>query len=52
MEHVLIAAYEANQSEENPEIVTDEDDNRKITAAEGLKKLNKMKNFIEVNGSD
>ena len=30
------AAEEANQSEEEPEIVTDEDENRKITAAEAL----------------
>ena len=30
------AAEEANQSEEKPEIVTDEDENRKITAAEAL----------------
>ena len=52
MEHVLIAAYEANQSEEDREIVTDEDENRNIKAAEGLKKLNEMKNFIEINGSD
>ena len=52
MEHVLLAAGEANQSEEEPEIVTDEDENRKITAAEALKKLNEVKNLIEVNGSD
>ena len=37
-----------NQKE--PQIVTDED-NRKI-AAEALKKLDEVKNFIEVNGSD
>ena len=49
MEHVLLAAEEANQSEEEPEIVTDEDGNRRITAAEALKKI---KNFIEANGSD
>ena len=35
-----------------PEIVTDEDENRKITAAEALKKLDEVKNSIEVNGSD
>ena len=52
MEHVLLAAGEANQSEEEPETVTDEDENRKITAAEALKKLDEVKNFIEVNGSD
>ena len=32
--------------------VTDEDENRKITAAEALKKLDAVKNFIEVDGSD
>ena len=52
MEHVLLAADEANQSEEEPQIVTDEDENRKIIAAEALKKLNEVKNLIEVNGSD
>ena len=52
MEHVLLAAEEANQSEEEPEIVTDEDGNRRITAAEALKKLNEAKNFTEANGSD
>ena len=46
------AAEEANQSEEEPEIVTDKDENRKITAAEVLKKFDEGKNFIEVNGSD
>ena len=35
-----------------PEIVTDEDENRKITATEALKKLDEVKNLIEVNGSD
>ena len=39
MEHVLLAAKEANQSEVEPGIITDEDENRKITAAESLKKL-------------
>ena len=43
---------EANQSEEEPKIITDEDENRKITAAEALQKLDEVKNFIEVNGSD
>ena len=37
MEHVLLAVEEANQSQEEPEIAQDEDDNRKITAAEELK---------------
>ena len=46
------ATKEANQSEEEQEIATDEDENRKITAAETLKKLDEVKNFIEVNGSD
>ena len=35
-----------------PETVADEDENRKITAAETLKKLDEGKHFIEVNGSD
>ena len=34
------ASKEANQSEEEPEIVTDEDENRKITAR--LKRLDKV----------
>ena len=46
------AANKANQSEEEPEIVTDEDKNRKITVAEALKKLDEVNSFIEVNGSD
>ena len=50
MEHVLLAADKANQSGQKPETVTDEDENRKIIAAETLKKLNEVKNFIEVNG--
>ena len=33
-------------------IVTDEDKNRKIRAAEILKKFAEVKNFIKVNGSD
>ena len=33
-------------------IVTDEEENRKITAAEALKKLDEKKNFTEVNRSD
>ena len=35
-----------------PEIVTDEDENRKMTATEALKKFDEVKNSIEVNGSD
>ena len=35
-----------------PEIVTDEDENRKVTAAKTLKKLDEVKNFIKVNRSD
>ena len=46
-EHVLLAAGEANQFGEEPEIVTDEDETRKITAAEALKKLDEVKNFIK-----
>ena len=37
--------------EEEPEIETDDDEHRKI-AAEALKKLDEVKNFVEVNGSD
>ena len=33
-------------------IVTDEDENRKITVAETLKKLDEVKNFIKLNESD
>ena len=51
-EHVLLTTKEASQSEEEPEIVIDEYENRKITAVEALKKLDEVKNFIEVNGSD
>ena len=36
----------------NPEIATDEDEDRKIAAKEALKKLVEVKNFLEVNGSD
>ena len=46
------AVKEANESEEEPEIITNEDENRKITAAEVLKKLDKVKNFRDVNGTD
>ena len=52
MEHDLLAADEANQSEEEPEIVTDEDENWKITSGDVLKKFNEVKKFIEVNGSN
>ena len=45
MEHALLAADEANHSEEEPEIETDEDESRQITAAETLKKLNEVKKF-------
>ena len=49
VQYVLLTAKEANQSKEEPERVTDVDENRKITAAE---KLDEVKNFIEVNRSD
>ena len=52
METSDAAADKANQSEEESEIETDENKNRKITAAEALKKLDELKHFIEVNGSD
>ena len=52
METSDAAAKEANQSEEEPKIVADEDENRKITSADALKKLDEVKNFIEINGSD
>ena len=45
------AVKEANESEEEPEVITNEDENRKI-AAEALKKLDKVKNFRDVNGTD
>ena len=51
METSNTAAEEANQSKEEPEIVTDEDENRKTTA-ETLKKLHEVKNFIQVNERD
>ena len=44
MEHALLAADEANHSEEEPEIETDGDESRQI-AAETLKKLNEVKKF-------
>ena len=46
------AAEEASQPEEEPEILTNEDENRQITVAEVLKKLDEAKNFIAVNGSE
>ena len=46
------AAKEANQSEEDPEILTDVDKNKKKPTAEAIKKLDEVKNFIEVNKSD
>ena len=46
------AAKEANQSEEEPEILADVDKNKKITAAEAVNKLDEVKNLIEVNKSD
>ena len=52
METSDAAANKANQSEEEPEILKDEDKNRKITVAEALKKLDEVNSFIEVNGSD
>ena len=51
-EHILLTAKEANQSEEEQKIFTDEDENWKITTAEALEKLDEVKKFIEVNGSD
>ena len=52
METSDAAAKEANQSEEEPEIVTDENKNKKITAAEALWKLDEVENLIDVSGSD
>ena len=46
------AAEDASQLEEEPEIVTNEDENRKTTAAKVLKKLAEVKSFIAVNGSE
>ena len=34
------------------EIATDEDEDRKITATEALKKLDEVESFIEVKGSN
>ena len=52
MQYVLLTAKKANKSKEEPEIVTDVDENRKITEAEAIKKLDEVKNFIEVNRND
>ena len=52
MEHVLLVAKGTNQSKDEPVIITDEDENKKITAAEALEKLDEVKNFIEATGSD
>ena len=52
MQYVLLTAKEANQSKDEPEIVTGVDENRKIKAAKALKKLDEVKKFIEVNRSD
>ena len=49
METSDTAAKEDNQSEEEAQIVTNVDENRKIIAAEALQKLDKVKDFIEVN---
>ena len=50
--HALLAVKGVNQSQEEPEFLSDEDENRKITAFEPLNKLDEVKNFIEVNGSN
>ena len=39
MELIILATEDANQSQEEPKIVTDEDENRKLTAVEVLKKF-------------
>ena len=49
METSDTATKKANQSNEKPQIVTDEGENRKITAAEAFKKLDEVKHFIEIN---
>ena len=43
METTDAATKKAKQSEEEPETVTEEDENRKITAAEVLKKFDELK---------
>ena len=52
-EHVLLASKAVNQSKEKeqPEIAEDEDENGKIPA-EALKKLDEVKNFVEISGKD
>ena len=52
MEHVLLAAKAANISADEPKTLSDEDENRKVTAAEALRKLDEVKNFVEVDRSD
>ena len=52
METSDAATEEANQPEEDWEKLRFKVENRKLTAAEALKKLDEVKNFIEVNGSD
>ena len=51
METSDAAVKEANESQVVREIVTDEDENKKI-AAETLKKLDEVKNFIVIIKSD
>ena len=51
METSDAAVKEANESQVVREIVTDEDENKKI-AAETLKKLDEVKNFIVIIESD
>ena len=48
MEMSYDAAMEANQSKVEPEIVTDEDENRKVTAAETLKNLDEVKMLLKL----
>ena len=50
MEHALLAADEANHSEEEPEIETDGDESRQ--QQKHWKSLMRWKSFIEGNGSD
>ena len=46
MELSDVAADENNQSQKELDIVTDQDDNRNVTAAEALKKLDEEESFI------
>ena len=50
IETSVAAADKASQSEEGSEIVTDKDENRKITA-KALQKLDEMKNFKKTTGA-